>query len=207
MHDGGVGRVLSFDLAKEADELNRLNRPKRALMLGFGILWVVGGAAGWLLILTASPSQTATPSWLLGPALLGVAGLAVGAVCLFLSANFPPSPTRATVTSLGVTFERDAPRWRAEILWSDPALSLTVYDYRPYGTLWNDHRTVRGLDFTIVNLYHRLRAPATARMIEAMIQFSSHSGVKVTGWLPAVKVPGPARKISFRHPTKLQGHQ
>ena len=187
-----------FDLSDLVPEMDRILRPKRFLLLGFGLLGILAGAAGWWLLLTAPQSRASSPQFLFGTLFLGIMFPIIAAISFWVLPSFPPSPHRILLDASGMRVERNAGETGSIILrWEDPKFRLTIYDLRPLGETWQDNSTPRKLDF--VALVRRVRFPLSGDATQRLLYEAIRHGLRIKGWESNPTVPGPVRTITIRH--------
>jgi len=188
-----------FDVSAVARELDRINRPKRLLLIGFGLLGLLAGVGGLWFILTAPSSSLSDRTFLFGALFLAIGFPIISIVCFWVGASFPRSPHTIAISPDGVRLLGGKGVHSDQALrWSDPRFRLTVYDFRPFGKTWEDHTTPRTLDFVALNLSRRLRFPLSSELAIRLIEEAKRHGLTVAGWEQNPVVPGPARRITFR---------
>ena len=187
-----------FDLSDLVPELDRILRPKRFLLLGFGLLGILAGAAGWWLLLTAPQSMASAPPFLFATLFLGIMFPIIAAISFWVLPSFPPSPHRILLDASGMRVERNAGETGSIILrWEDPKFRLTIYDLRPLGETWQDNSTPRKLDF--VALVRRVRFPLSSDATQCLLDEAIRHGLSIKGWESNPTVPGPVRTVTIRH--------
>ena len=187
-----------FDLSDLVPEMDRILRPKRFLLLGFGLLGILAGAAGWWLLLTAPQSRASAPPFLFGTLFLGIMFPIIAAISFWVLPSFPPSPHRILLDASGMRVERNAGETGSIILrWEDPKFRLTIYDLRPLGETWQDNSTPRKLDF--VALVRRVRFPLSSDATKHLLDEAIRHGLRIKGWESNPTVPGPVRTVTIRH--------
>lgn len=189
-----------FTFPQLANELNRINRPKRYLLA----IWTCFGfAVGIYASLVALERLHAaeTSAWWLGAVLLIVLIPATSVVAFWTLLTIPPSPTGILISENEVRFvspRRENPGFR----WTALRHPITIYDERPLGPTWQNGLP-RRIDFVLLSLRLRLRSPLTSEALTALVREAEKNNLRVEGLLDGLShggPVGPARVIRLLPP-------
>lgn len=187
-----------FDLVQQAADLDRINRPKRAILAAFSALCMVAGGVGWALIGATPRLGSAPVSAVLGELALGLIFPVLAVLCFWNLRGFPRSPTAVSVTREGIEFNGEAPAQRRVIRWNDGTPKIMLCDFRPLGPTYQDRVTPRRLDIVVMSPRLRVRAPLTVEVAQALVEQAVEHRLVVEGWNSNPTVPGPIRDTRIR---------
>ncbi len=179
----------AYGFPELASGLEALNRPKRLLLLGWGVFSVIVGLVGAWLALSGLSFDFA---------ILLIAGVpGTGVICFAAVIAFPSAPMALSIGDSAASFRMRDGSTR-ELHWADPPSDLLVYDMRPLGSTWEDNVTPRTIDFVLISFRSRLRAAIPLDAMRSLVMTARENGVVVLGWEDTVSNLGPPIKVRFR---------
>ncbi len=167
-----------FSFPSLAVELDRINRPKRLILLTwtcFGL--AVGAYAATVAI--ESLHTTHTAAWWLGLLALTTLIPATSILACWAFTTIPLSPTEITISEDEVRL--NTPRRKSSgFRWSGLRNSLEIYDGSLLGTTWGSGAP-RKIDFVLLSLSLRLRSPLTPEALSALVREAERNNFRVEG--------------------------